>query len=57
MFTPKLCKSAFRKTGLVPFNPSVVLNKIKEYRGIQDVLAVESSDDESDSFATPPPPI
>ena len=56
-FTPKLCISAFRKTGLIPYNPSVVLDKMKEYSGVQDVPTVESSDDESIGFATPPPPI
>ena len=54
-FTPKLCISAFKKTGLIPFNPSVILNKIKEYKGVQDVLRVESSDNESKGFSTSPP--
>jgi DDE superfamily endonuclease len=54
-FTEKLCKSAFRKTGLIPYNPDIVLDKMKEYGGIQEAPRVESSDDESDGFATPPP--
>jgi len=56
-FTEKLCKSAFKKTGLIPFWPEIVLNKMKEYGGVQEEIRVESSDDESDGFATPPPPV
>jgi hypothetical protein len=55
-FTPKLCISTFRKTGLIPFNPLIVLNKIKEYRGIQEALDSSTDEDESNAFATPPPP-
>jgi hypothetical protein len=33
-FTKKLCKSAFKKTGLILFRPKVVLDKIKEYGGV-----------------------
>jgi hypothetical protein len=33
-FTEKLCKSVFKKTGLIPFRPEVVLNNIKEYGGV-----------------------
>ena len=54
IFTPKLCISAFKKTGFIPFNPSVILDKIKEYEGVQDMLRVESSDDKSKGFGTSP---
>ena len=54
-FTEKLCKSAFQKTGLIPFNPSIVLDKMKEYGGIQEAPHVEPSDNESDRFTTLPP--
>ena len=57
-FKPKLCKSAFRKTGLIPFDPSIILSKMKEYGGIQEVQREEtpSSDEDSEpAFATPPP--
>jgi hypothetical protein len=34
-FTPQLCKSAFRKIGLIPFDPEVIIDKVrKEYGGI-----------------------
>ena len=49
-FTSKLCISAFKKTGLIPFNPSVILDKIKEYKKVQDVLEVKSNDDKSKGF-------
>jgi hypothetical protein len=56
-FAPKLCKSAFRKTGLIPFNPSIVLRKMKQYSGIQELEKEPSSDEESEpAFATLPPP-
>jgi hypothetical protein len=32
---PKIHQSAFRKTGLIPFDPSVVLEKMKEYQALQ----------------------
>jgi hypothetical protein len=53
-FTLKLCISAFRKTGLIPFNPLIVLDKMKEYGGIQEALNSSTDEDESDAFATPP---
>ena len=56
-FKPKLCKSAFRKTGLIPFDPSIILSKMKEYGGIQEVQREETSLSDEDSepaFATPP---
>ena len=28
-------QSTFRKTGLISFNPSIVLEKMKEYQGLQ----------------------
>ena len=56
-FTPKLYISIFRKTGLILYNPSIVLNKMKEYSGVQDMPTVESSDDKSIGFVTLLPPI
>ena len=55
MFTEKLCKSTFKKTSLILFRPEIILNKMKEYSGVQEEIRVESSDDESNGFATPPP--
>jgi DDE superfamily endonuclease len=54
-FTPELCKSAFTKTGLIPFNPDLVLDKMKVYGGIQEYPLVGSDNKESNAFATPPP--
>jgi hypothetical protein len=57
-FTPKLCKAAFRKTGLIPFNPKLVLDKMKAYRGIQNAVEAEEvaiSRESTPGFATPPP--
>lgn len=54
-FTPKLCQAAFRKTGLIPFDPYVVLTKMKEYGGIQEQEERELSIESSIGFATPPP--
>jgi hypothetical protein len=31
MICPRIHKSAFRKTGLIPYNPILVLSKMKEY--------------------------
>jgi hypothetical protein len=55
-FKPKLIQSAFRKTGLVPFNPSIVLDAMKDYGGHQGTEDIwdESSDSEP-AFGTPPP--
>ena len=54
-WTTKLCKSAFRKTGLIPYN--LVLEKMKDYGGMQDNIQRESDREPSSSpaFATPPP--
>jgi hypothetical protein len=30
-FTPKLYKATFQKAGLIPYDPSIVLNKMKDY--------------------------
>jgi hypothetical protein len=54
-FTPKLCASSFTKTGLIPLNPVIVLDKMKEYGGIQEQEQVELFNDSSEGFATPPP--
>jgi DDE superfamily endonuclease len=59
-FIPELCKSAFRKAGLIPLNPDVVLDQMKSYGGVQEEGVVEvegESDPESEpGFSTPPPP-
>jgi hypothetical protein len=62
-FTPNLCKAAFRKTGLIPFNPKLVLDKMKAYGGIQTAVEavpteaeeVTTSRESTPGFATPPP--
>jgi len=57
-FTPKLCKAAFRKTGLIPFNPKLVLDKMKAYGGIQNAVEAEEvaiSRESTPGFATPLP--
>ena len=57
-FAPKRIQSAFRKTGLVPYDPAIVLDKMKEYGGIQVEIEEEGSslsDDSEPAFATPPP--
>ena len=56
---PKIYQSAFRKTGLIPFDPSVVLKKMKEYQGLQAQAAQEQMPSSpllslSVGFATPP---
>jgi hypothetical protein len=35
---PRIHRSAFRKTGLIPFNPNLVLIKMKKYRALQKPL-------------------
>jgi hypothetical protein len=55
-FASNRIQSAFRKTGLVPYNPSIVLDKIKDFGGIQEVESEKSSEEEEPAFATPPPP-
>jgi DDE superfamily endonuclease len=57
-FAPKRIQSAFHKTGLVPYDPAIVLDKMKEYGGIQVEIEEEgssSSDDLEPAFATLPP--
>jgi hypothetical protein len=56
---PKIYQSAFRKTRLIPFNPLVVLEKMKEYQALQmpePVVETPSSPLLSSSvgFTTPP---
>ena len=60
---PRIHKSAFRKTGLIPLNPQVVLSKLKEYQALQrpktPPLIQRSSPplpSSSPGFNTPPPP-
>jgi hypothetical protein len=55
-FTSAICKASFKKTGLIPFNPNIVLSKMKRFGGIQNEDNDESIDDESFGFATPPRP-
>jgi len=55
-FTPVLCQSAFRKAGLIPYDPSVVLSKMKDYGGQQGRERSCSIDSSDAGFATPPPP-
>jgi hypothetical protein len=56
-FTLELCKSAFQKTGLILYNPLVVLRKMKQFGGIQEnIREKELSKDEEPAFATLPPP-
>jgi hypothetical protein len=55
-FTLKICKAAFKKAGLISFDPSVVLLKMKEFGNIQDQSGKESIDDNPIEFATPPLP-
>lgn len=60
---PRLEKSAFRKTGLIPLNPMVVLSKMKDYFQVQKATRPltppprESSPmfPGSNGFTTPPP--
>jgi hypothetical protein len=54
-FTPQLCKAAFRKTSLIPLNPNLVLDKMKQYGGVQEAQRDEEEEEESEGFATPPP--
>ena len=54
-FAPNRIQSAFRKTGLIPYNPSIVLDKMKDFGGIQEVESEELSEEEESAFATPPP--
>jgi hypothetical protein len=57
----KTIQSSFRKTRLIPLDPSIVLKKLKIYQGKQEVQALKDSDsegsrsDRSEVFTTPPP--
>jgi DDE superfamily endonuclease/Tc5 transposase DNA-binding domain len=58
---PRIHKSAFRKTGLIPYNPLLVLEKMQEYRALtrpQTPPPRESSPiiPSSPAFQTPPLP-
>ena len=48
MFLVFSAKAFTEKTGLIPFRSEIVLDKMKEYGGIQEEIRVESSDDECD---------
>jgi hypothetical protein len=55
-WSAKLCKSAFRKTGLIPFKPSIVLDQMNQYGGIQESESEPTREPSSSpAFATPPP--
>ena len=56
----KLAKSAFKKAGLIPFNPTIANSKLKLFQAqpTTPALVIESdSNSESEGFATPPPPL
>jgi hypothetical protein len=53
-FTLQLCKAAFQKTGLIPLNPNLVLDKMKQYGRVQEVQRDKEEEEESEGFATPP---
>jgi hypothetical protein len=52
----------FKKASLIPFNPEVVYEAIKRYRGFTSVVGEEHvaektlSRESTPGFATPPPP-
>ena len=55
---PQIYQSAFRKTGLIPLNPELVIRKMKGYQGKQTVQEETFSSSLkmlSDRFVTPPP--
>jgi hypothetical protein len=55
--TPHICKSAFRRTGLIPYAPEKVLNKLQSYQAteIHELTTIQSSSPPSSpGFATPP---
>jgi len=56
---PKIYQSTFRKTRLIPFNPLIVLEKMKEYQGLQaqttqEVTPLSLLLSSSVGFTTPP---
>jgi hypothetical protein len=56
-FTANLYKSVFKKTGLILYNPSIVLDKMKVYDGVQenqDPLPSTPSCESTPTFAIPP---
>ena len=54
-WSEKLCRSAFRKTGLIPYNPQIVLDQINTYgKPIEKTLEPKDLDEEP-AFGTPPP--
>ena len=57
-WSPKLCKSTFKKTGLIPYDPDRVLKEMNKYGGIQEEPAepIVEREPSSPAFATPPPP-
>ena len=55
-FTSDLCKAAFRKAGLILYNPSVILEKMKDYGGQQRERS-SSVDSESTGFVILPLPL
>jgi hypothetical protein len=56
-FISKLCKSVFRKTGLISFNPKVVYVKMKEFSPEHvpnPDKGHKSNESSKPAFATPP---
>jgi hypothetical protein len=58
-FKGQIAQSAFKKTGLIPYQPSVVLDKLDSYGALDTQERTSTPDEEADdspAFATPPPP-
>ena len=58
--SPRIYRSAFKRTGLIPLNPELVLNRMKECKRKQIVESTPSpndSDADSVGFSTPPRPV
>lgn len=56
---PRIYEGSYRKTGLIPFNPDIVLHKMKEFTGQQQTSAGDSSSESEGHTDTPhtPPPL
>ena len=52
-FASNRIQSAFRKTSLILYNLSIVLDKMKDFEGIQEIKSEKSSKEEEPAFATP----
>ena len=53
MFTNRLCRSAFRSTGIYPYNPDAVLKNLPELNADENRITLVPAPDELP--ATPPP--